>query len=201
VAIQVQHRVLVVEDDPATRHITTTVLALNNYEVFSANNGVEALPILKQKRPRVMVCDLQMPRMDGYVLLRLVARFFPEVGVIVVGGAFQPLRGTLGALLADAFFAKGEYSAEDLVDCVAALAARFPLRPSSKPSGLSLAWVPQEDAHSLWVACRNCLRCFSLVRPPAQFRVGIQRVYCPSCSAQVKFLLEESAMQRLAVAA
>ena len=199
-ALQVQQRVLVVEDDPAARRVTTTVLGLSNYEVVWAGNGIEALPILGQKKPHVLICDLQMPRMNGYVLLRLVERFFPAIGVIVVSGAFEPSRGNVEPLLADAFFTKGEYSAEDLLDSVAALAARFPLRPS-KPSPLSLAWVPQEDAHSLWIPCRDCLECFSIVGLPANFRVGIHRVRCPSCSAQVKFLLEESVLHRLAVAA
>ena len=200
-AIRIQHRVLLVEDDAQTRSMCATVLSLNNYTVFEAGDGAEALPLLRKGRPHVLISDLEMPRMDGYALLRLVAGSFPETGVIVLSGTFEQSRGTRGPVIADAFFAKGAYSPEELLQTVAHLASRYPVRVTTKPSRLSLAWVPQESPHSLWTACMECMTCFPVAKSPVKPGAGIHRVRCLSCSAEVKFLLEETALQRLAIAA
>jgi hypothetical protein len=42
--------------------------------------GKEALELVKNSRPDVLICDLAMPQMDGYELLKNVRRLEPEVG-------------------------------------------------------------------------------------------------------------------------
>jgi CheY-like chemotaxis protein len=200
-AIRIQHRVLIVEDHAQTRNVFATLLRMNNYTVFEAGDGAEAFPILKTGRPHVLISDLHMPRMDGYVLLRLVAGSFPEIGVIVLSGTFEQCRGTSGPIVADAFFAKGACSTRALLHSVADLARRFPLRRAARSGALSLAWVPQESPHSLWTACTECMASFSLDARPVRLDAGVHRTHCPSCSAQVKFLLEETALRRLAFSA
>ncbi|MCB0116384.1 MAG: response regulator [Caldilineaceae bacterium] len=46
------------------------ILELNDYKVYSAGNGKEALDLLQKERPDVVLCDIMMPQMDGYTLLR-----------------------------------------------------------------------------------------------------------------------------------
>src|SRR5262245_26424980 len=59
-------RVLVVEDDIATREMITLVLAGEGYRVAAACNGADALERLKTfERPDVILLDLRMPVMDG----------------------------------------------------------------------------------------------------------------------------------------
>jgi signal transduction histidine kinase len=62
--------VLVVEDNPAMNNAICDILELNSYRVHSANNGQEALDYLQTERPDVILCDIMMPQMDGYTLLR-----------------------------------------------------------------------------------------------------------------------------------
>ncbi len=62
--------VLVVEDNPAMNNAICDILELNNYRVYSASNGKEALDLLQKTRPHVILCDIMMPQMDGYTLLR-----------------------------------------------------------------------------------------------------------------------------------
>ena len=61
------HRVLVVEDDPTIREVLVEVLGEHGYEAVGAANGHEALEALADSagRPCVILLDLMMPVMDG----------------------------------------------------------------------------------------------------------------------------------------
>ncbi len=61
-------RVLIVEDEPDTLFILTKLLEKNNYEVASARNGKEALEIIDDFNPHVVLADWTMPEMDGIEL-------------------------------------------------------------------------------------------------------------------------------------
>lgn len=62
-------RVLVVEDDDAIRTMLLTVLEVAGYDVLGVRTGMDALTMLGEWRPDVIVLDLFMPLMDGYELL------------------------------------------------------------------------------------------------------------------------------------
>lgn len=61
------YRVLVVEDNPDLNFVLKNMLA-RNFEVFSAENGVEAMEILRKEAIDLIVSDVMMPEMDGYEL-------------------------------------------------------------------------------------------------------------------------------------
>lgn len=63
-------RVLVVDDDPSGRYLLETILTSGDYEVMTAEDGVEALEVAKYDTPDLVVADILMPRMDGYQLCR-----------------------------------------------------------------------------------------------------------------------------------
>ncbi len=57
--------VLIVDDDPAIRKMLVEVLSLEGYPTETAVNGQEALTILANSGPRVILLDLLMPLLDG----------------------------------------------------------------------------------------------------------------------------------------
>ncbi|HEV7127604.1 MAG TPA: response regulator [Ktedonobacterales bacterium] len=57
--------VLIVDDDPAIRKMLVEVLALEGFPTETAANGREALQLLAQLGPRVILLDLLMPEVDG----------------------------------------------------------------------------------------------------------------------------------------
>lgn len=63
--------VLIVDDSPSVRHMTSKVIANAGWQVITAKDGLDALEILRAdgKRPDVILTDVEMPRMDGYELL------------------------------------------------------------------------------------------------------------------------------------
>jgi len=58
--------IMVVDDSITVRKVTTHFLERNHYEVISAKDGVDALELLNQKIPDLIILDIEMPRMDGF---------------------------------------------------------------------------------------------------------------------------------------
>jgi CheY-like chemotaxis protein len=74
-------KVLVVEDDQAIRSLLVDVLADDGWTVRAASDGEEALAILGDWRPDLIILDQLMPRMDGSAF-RSVQRGRPELAAI-----------------------------------------------------------------------------------------------------------------------
>lgn len=64
--------ILLVEDERALRKVMELVLQGEGYEVMTANNGREALAMLEQAPPNLIISDYVMPEMDGAELVRRV---------------------------------------------------------------------------------------------------------------------------------
>ncbi|HEV3125206.1 MAG TPA: response regulator [Candidatus Dormibacteraeota bacterium] len=65
-----QPRVLVVEDDASLRRVIELRLRIDGFAVSSAEDGQAGLEVLDAARPEVVVCDLMMPRLDGFGFCR-----------------------------------------------------------------------------------------------------------------------------------
>jgi len=62
-------KVLVVDDDPNIVELLTVSLKFQNFEVYSANSGNEALRVAREVNPDAYILDVMMPGMDGFELL------------------------------------------------------------------------------------------------------------------------------------
>lgn len=67
-------KILLIEDNETVRENTAELLALSDYEVMTAENGEIGLEKAKGFMPDLVVCDIMMPRMDGYEVLRMMGR-------------------------------------------------------------------------------------------------------------------------------
>ncbi|GJE16954.1 response regulator [Methylobacterium marchantiae] len=76
-------QVLVIDDDPATRDLLTRFLEKDGFQVASAADGREGLEAARRIRPRVILLDVTMPRMDGWSVLRAL-RADPDLGATPV---------------------------------------------------------------------------------------------------------------------
>jgi len=63
-------RILVVEDDPMVLELICTRLTLAGYQTVHGRDGYEGLDRLRDDRPDAMVLDINMPRLDGFGVLR-----------------------------------------------------------------------------------------------------------------------------------
>ncbi len=80
--------VLVVDDEPGIRSITSEILSRHGYRVLIAADGTDAMALVAQHRSKVevVVTDVMMPHMDGVALVRSLRKLAPNTRVIAFSG-------------------------------------------------------------------------------------------------------------------
>ncbi|HIG28006.1 MAG TPA: response regulator, partial [Verrucomicrobiales bacterium] len=110
--------IMLVEDEPQIREMLAEILRKEEFQVFEARNGREALNTLKTQQPSLILLDLMMPEMDGIQFLEEFRKVdhWKEIPVIIVTGQEiseedrKRLDGNVGRILE-----KGFYSGEDFL--------------------------------------------------------------------------------------
>ncbi len=85
-------RVLVVDDDPLVLELVVTRLDLAGYQSLRARDGFEAIERLREITPSAMVLDINMPRFDGFDVLRTMSELglLARVPTMVLTARNQP---------------------------------------------------------------------------------------------------------------
>ncbi len=81
-------KILVVDDEDAVRHYFQDVLAQAGYEVSVADNGDQALKMVRSQRYQVVLTDLVMPEREGLETIKAMRTEQPHLRIIAVSGAF-----------------------------------------------------------------------------------------------------------------
>ncbi len=79
-----RRRILLVEDDPKTREMVALYLQREGYDVSTADDGVRALEVAKEREPHLVVLDLMLPRLDGLAVCRALRESSSAPGIIMV---------------------------------------------------------------------------------------------------------------------
>ena len=77
-------RVLVVDDEPEVRLVLIEFLSSRGHEVTAASGGAEAVAMVENTKPDLVLLDVAMPDMDGLEALRRIAAIEPALAVIMV---------------------------------------------------------------------------------------------------------------------
>lgn len=64
--------VLVIDDAPMLLEEMSELLSFEGYDVLQASNGTVGLQLAREHRPDIILCDMLMPGIDGYEVLRIV---------------------------------------------------------------------------------------------------------------------------------
>jgi len=108
-------RILLVEDEPALQKVLAMRLGIEGFEVRTASDGQEALELIRQEAPDLVLTDLMMPVMDGSELTRMIKRdpALKAIPVMILTALKeQRERDHVMSLGADAFAAKPYNSVE-----------------------------------------------------------------------------------------
>jgi CheY-like chemotaxis protein len=77
-------KVLVVDDEPEVRFVLTEFLESRGYDVRAAESGPQALAMVEEVEPHVVLLDVTMPEMDGMETLKRLAALRPGLPIIMV---------------------------------------------------------------------------------------------------------------------
>ncbi len=78
-------RVLLADDHPLFRDGITSLLAARNYDVVGqAGNGAEAVQLVEELRPDLVLMDIRMPGVNGLDATRLIQTAYPEIKIVIL---------------------------------------------------------------------------------------------------------------------
>lgn len=89
--------ILYVEDEIDIRRNAVSYLSRLFDEVYEAKDGFEALELIKEKKPNIVITDIKMPKMTGIELVRKIREFDQKVQIIVLS-AFTDTKYLLDAI-------------------------------------------------------------------------------------------------------
>src|SRR5262245_39267122 len=64
-----QKKILIVDDSEPIRNSLSAMLSAENYETVVAENGKIGVEVARKENPHLILCDVQMPELDGYGVL------------------------------------------------------------------------------------------------------------------------------------
>jgi chemosensory pili system protein ChpA (sensor histidine kinase/response regulator) len=116
--------VMVVDDSLTVRRVTQRLLVREGYRVVTAKDGLDALERLAEERPVALLSDIEMPRMDGFDLVRNV-RADPRLAglpVVMITSRIAQKHRDYAAELGVQHYLGKPYSEEELLSLVAGFA-------------------------------------------------------------------------------
>jgi len=125
-------RILVVDDEPQITRVLRTTLGAQGYEIRTANDGEQALEVLRDWTPHLVITDLAMPNLDGLALCRSIRERL-QVPIIVLSVRGQE-RNKVEALDAGADdYVTKPFSMKELMARVRAHLRRAPAPAAAQP--------------------------------------------------------------------
>ena len=79
-------RVLFVDDDPASARLYRSYLTAEGHDVMVANSGIEGVEATERNQFDIVVMDLNMPGLDGWMSMSLIKARRPKLPVVVLTG-------------------------------------------------------------------------------------------------------------------
>lgn len=87
-----RNKILLVEDSKAVQQLYRNKLTFEQFQVLTADNGMEAIKLLAQEKPDIILLDLMMPIMDGFKVLQVIKtdNRLSKIPVLVFSAKGQP---------------------------------------------------------------------------------------------------------------
>lgn len=95
--------ILIADDRPSSRELLHVVLERAGYDVIEAQDGEAALEQIRARKPDLVLLDLQMPRLDGYGVLKAIRGDMQLAGLPVVALTASAMRGDRERILESGF--------------------------------------------------------------------------------------------------
>jgi CheY-like chemotaxis protein len=178
-----KNKLLIVDDEPATRYLLSQIFIGQGHDVACAEDGFAALEQMRESMPDIILSDLNMPGMSGFEFLSVVRRRVPGIYVIATSGAYTG-SGIPDGIAADAFYEKAS-GLPSLFKIMRTAKESEPVQSRSANAPVPI-WISLDKRRAIGypyfaIACPECLRIFAHARADAIGKVHEETcVYCGS---------------------
>ncbi len=181
--------VLLVDNDLFMREVISSHLEDWGLQAIHAEDGIDAIVKLRDTLPKVIISDLEMPRMSGIEFVGIVRRRFPNIPVVALSGYIAGKFPT--NIKPDCWFEKSMLWFPELSQTVSHLARRESNRVDL-PQAISFPVRPGPGGDGYFaLTCTECLRSFEVTGTPGHTKSEPTDV-CTHCQACVPFFIENS---------
>lgn len=125
-------KVLIVEDNDKLRRMIDIYLKQNNFKTYTAKDGLEALDILDDNSIDLVICDIMMPNMDGFELIKELRTVYKELPIIIVTAKESKDDKMMGFKLGTDDYMVKPIDLEELLMRIQALLRRFNIKNEHK---------------------------------------------------------------------
>lgn len=125
-------KVLIVEDNDKLRRMIDIYLKQNNFKTYTAKDGLEALDILDDNSIDLVICDIMMPNMDGFELIKELRTVYKELPIIIVTAKESKDDKMMGFKLGTDDYMIKPIDLEELLMRIQALLRRFNIKNEHK---------------------------------------------------------------------
>ena len=77
-------RILVAEDETSLNDLLQDALRMNGYETISAKHGMEAVRLIREEKPDLVILDINMPQLDGFGVIEKLRNENNNIPIIVL---------------------------------------------------------------------------------------------------------------------
>ncbi len=112
-------KILIAEDDAVLRSLYVKKFNMDGYDVITAEDGEQALKLIQEHKPGMVVLDIHMPKMDGFQVLQQFPKNTRQFPIIMLTNFDQSdFKLRAQELGADDYFVKKDMTIHSLVDMV-----------------------------------------------------------------------------------
>jgi DNA-binding NarL/FixJ family response regulator len=156
-------KILVIEDEPEMRRNLITILQLEKFHPLAAENGLVGVELAKREKPDLILCDVMMPKLDGY---GVIAALRATAETVAIPFIFLTAKGEKPEIRAGMNLGADDYLTKPIAkaDLLAAIRSRLerasqqtvpqfkPNFESARPLEKALGLTPRVAETLLWLA-------------------------------------------------
>ena len=116
-------KILICDDEVLIRDVIKEYLLMDNYEVYEASNGMEAVDVVNSEAIDLVVMDIMMPKMDGYQAIKEIKKI-KDVPFIVLSARSEEFDKLIGFDLGIDDYVTKPFSPKELVARIKAVTKR-----------------------------------------------------------------------------
>ena len=123
--------ILFAEDEKDLNSLVTTYLRNENYMVFSCCDGIEALEVFKNNKIDIVLSDIMMPKMDGFMLLEKIREHDKNVPIIFLTAKDDKLSKQFGYKMGIDDYITKPFDIDELIMKLNAISRRLNIKHSN----------------------------------------------------------------------